>query len=309
MRTRRQSPTSGWAPATSIAVPLLLALTAPLPAVASDGWDDVEAGEEGELDGHISQRQSILDEASEAASQAASGTDASIIWVAQPILASHPDGDNEGLCRGWQWVAAQSEDEATQLRNDGRNDYNFLWASLINHEVPGAHPDVDCPIDPADAVPAVTIRDTVRALVTDQLPRPTLSVPPGYAMTGMPAYLVTGDEHDLIYNTGRQVDIEGFLFDIDISASGVSTVDWGDGSEPVTYTQPGRPYPDGEVHHTYRDRGDVDITVTDEWEIVFTATTATGTTLTDTVTTTLATTTLDDLEVQEYRAVRVNPDS
>ncbi len=287
---------------------LLLVLPTPLPAVADDGWDDADLGREGGLEGRISQGPSILDEDSAAASQAASGTDTSIFWVAQPILASHPDGENEGLCRGWQWVAASSEEEAAQLRSDGRHDYNSLWSSLINHEVPDAQPDVDCPVDPADAVPAATVRDTVRALVTDQLPRPELSVPPGYAMTGMPAYLVTGDDHDLAFNTNRQVDIEGFAFDIDISATGVSTVDWGDGTESVTYTEPGRPYPDGEVRHTYRDRGDVDISITDEWEVVFTATTGTGTTLTDTITATLATTTLPDVEVQEYRAVRVTPD-
>ncbi len=230
------------------------------------------------------------------------------IWVAQPVLATGDPDRNDGICRGWRYVRARSSEHAATLRHEGRAHYEELWDALLRTEAPDARADVDCPGEPGGGVPAVAVRDNVRGVVTGQLPRPRPSVPPGHALTGLPAYLDTGDAHELTYQQTETVEVGAVSFRVEISASAESTVDWGDGSPPVTYDRPGRPHPDGEVHHTYRERGEVTITVTDRWTIDFTATTSSGVSVTDTVTATLDAVVLDDLEVRGYRAVRTRPD-
>lgn len=265
-----------------------------------DGGHDDTGGIDAEL------RTIVVDADSAAASEEA-GSRSVLIWVAQPILSVHPDGDNHGLCRGWRWVAAETEDAAEVLRTDGHAAYELIWQELIRYEAPGADPDVDCPAAPGEQVPLVVLRDTVRALVTGQLPRPQLSIPPGYALTGMPAYLVTGDEHGLDYQADHTVPVGPFWFEVAIDATGTTIVDWGDGSDPLVADEPGRPYPEGRVLHTYRDRGRVQVTATDHWTVTFTATGSSGAALTETIEATLEDAVLTDFPVQTYRAVRVAP--
>lgn len=294
---------------TATVLAAVLALTSLVGAASADarfgsaGLDGGH-GDGGRVDAEL--RTIIVDADSAAASQAA-GTRSVLIWVAQPILSVHPDGDNDGLCRGWRWVAAETDSQATDLRDSGRDAYELIWQELIRYEAPDARPDVDCPAAPGEQVPLVALRDTVRALVTGQLPRPRPSIPPGYALTGMPAYLVTGDDHVLTYDADHSVQVGPFWFELGITATGRTIVDWGDGSEPVVAHEPGRPYPDGRVHHTYRDRGRVEVTTTDDWTVMFTATEPSGATLTDTIGATLTDVVLDDFPVQTYRAVRVAP--
>ena len=53
-------------------------------------------------------------------------------------------------------------------------------------------------------------------------------------------------------------------------------VDWGDGTDPLRYAEPGRPYPDGEIVHVWTDTGDYDITVRYEWDLDWSFADATG---------------------------------
>ena len=288
------------------AVLALAGLAEAAPGDARFGTTGLDGGH-GDDGGITAELRTVIVDADSAAASDAAGTRSVLIWVAQPILSVHPDGDNDGLCRGWRWVAAETEEEATHLRTSGRDAYDLIWQELIRHEAPDADPDIDCPTAPGEQVPRVALRDTVRALVTGQLPRPQLSIPPGYALTGMRAYLVTGDDHALTYDADHSVAVGPFLFELHITATGSTLVDWGDGSDPVVADEPGRPYPDGRVHHTYRDRGRVTVTATDEWAITFTATEPSGATLTETIGATLTDVALVDFPVQTYRAVRVAP--
>jgi hypothetical protein len=281
------------------------ALVVPASAAESQSRPDWvgEARDGGELEGELSQRSSV-----DAASRDLILTTrvSNVIWVAQPVWSAGEPGANFGLCRGWRYVAATSEEEADQLRAAGRNDFETMYDTLLSWEFPDIQVDADCPGDPAAAVPAVVLRDAVRSTVVGQLPRPELAIAPGFALAGLETYLDTGGDHGLIYLQTEPLRVGPFAFDVEIEASGETIVDWGDGSPPVTYDVPGRPYPEGEIRHTYVDAATVTVTVTDRWRIDFRATTAGGAVLTDSVDAELEQVLIEDFEVREYRAVRAS---
>jgi hypothetical protein len=168
-------------------------------------------------------------------------------------------------------------------------------------ELQGHDPFLECPVEPTEAVPAVVLREAVTQTIRDDLPRPELEVPPGYALTGMPAYLVTN--HQLEYGpVTHSVDLGIAVLDVTVSGTGSTHVDWGDGTV-ATYHAPGTPWPDGQVVHTYRDAQTVDITVTDTWQVTYRVP-ALG--IEDSIEAPLPARTLDGLEVQQIQAVRVS---
>ena len=93
------------------------------------------------------------------------------------------------------------------------------------------------------------------------MPHP--SIPPGYAITGKLAYLVTdGTLTPAHYQRATP------LGPLTITARGSYFVDWGDGTLPTwsgPYRQEGGPYPGGQVFHTYDFTGTVNVTVREVW--------------------------------------------
>jgi hypothetical protein len=93
-------------------------------------------------------------------------------------------------------------------------------------------------------------------------------VPPGYAITGLPAYLVTdGTLHPNPYLANTP------LGPLTIVATGSYLVNWGDGTSPTwagPYGQEGRPYPNGNIAHTYDNTGFVTVTLDENWSAVWT---------------------------------------
>lgn len=110
---------------------------------------------------------------------------------------------------------------------------------------------------------------------TIPLPAPRPSVPPGYAITGKPAYLVTNgtvSPPEYVDNTplGR----------LTIDATGEYRVNWGDASPAVwdgPYPEEGQPWPDGRIVHTYDYAGTYTIQVEEDWTAVWHLGGATGT--------------------------------
>ncbi|MFO7779608.1 MAG: hypothetical protein R6V28_14775, partial [Nitriliruptoraceae bacterium] len=85
----------------------------PTPAVAAESqsrpdWVG-EARDGGELEGELSQRSSVDADSRDLIFNA---TVSNVIWVAQPVWSVGEPGTNFGLCRGWRYVAATSEEEA-----------------------------------------------------------------------------------------------------------------------------------------------------------------------------------------------------
>jgi hypothetical protein len=93
-------------------------------------------------------------------------------------------------------------------------------------------------------------------------------VPPGYAITGKPAYLVTGGTTD-----PRPFVRQTPLGSLIISAVGAYQVDWGDGTFPTwcgPYNSEGLPWPNGNIAHTFDDTGYFNITLAEYWTATWT---------------------------------------
>jgi hypothetical protein len=98
---------------------------------------------------------------------------------------------------------------------------------------------------------------------TIPLPVPRPSIPPGYAITGKLAYLVT---HGSVAPARYQRPTP--LGTLAITTRGRYLVDWGDGTLPAwtgPYGQEGGPYPNGRIFHTYDNVGTVTVTVREVW--------------------------------------------
>ncbi|MEX1163716.1 MAG: hypothetical protein WEB03_09055 [Nitriliruptor sp.] len=161
----------------------------------------------------------------------------------------------------------------------------------------GVSSAVPCPADPAVELPVAMVEEFITATVSEQLPRPTLSLPPGFALTGLRTYLVT--EHDLDFGpVSVPVDLGIVTFDVQLSATGESAVGWGDGTV-TTHRSGGTGYPDGAINHVYTHAALVDITVTDTWTVSYEAGPFVGT-----ITAPLLPVTLADVQIQERQAVR-----
>jgi hypothetical protein len=222
------------------------------------------------------------------------------VWVGIPALGSVEGEDGDVLyCSRTRWVRV-APDEREERAESGRSSYLQLFELP---ELEGQDPSVECPVDPREAVPPAVLRDAVQHTIRDHLPRPELEVPPGYALTGMPAFLVTN--HQLEYGpVSHSVDLGVAVLQVTVEGTGTTQVDWGDGTV-ATYLSPGTPWPDGQVVHTYSDSGHVTITVTDTWQVTYRVPTL-G--IVDSVQAPLPSRTLDDLSVQQIQSVRISSD-
>ncbi|MCC5947087.1 MAG: hypothetical protein JJT89_01415 [Nitriliruptoraceae bacterium] len=136
-----------------------------------------------------------------------------------------------------------------------------------------------------------------------RLPAIEPRIDPGFAITGLPAYLVVENQDDFLYST----DIPGWgTLAADFRLERVE-VDWGDGTDPQIYTdgRRGAPYdgPAGlQISHDYRNVDtDNQVEVTTTWSAEWSLAGASGTVAG------MSTTTDLELPIREYRAVRVAP--
>jgi len=98
---------------------------------------------------------------------------------------------------------------------------------------------------------------------TIPLPRPEPKLPPGYAITGKPIYLLTGDSR-----TPPPWVRQTPLGTLVVTARGTYTVKWGTGTSPAVsgpYSSTGGTYPHGTITHTYDVAGTYTIRVEETW--------------------------------------------
>jgi len=126
-----------------------------------------------------------------------------------------------------------------------------------------------CPVNNTPPTPGLNPTNlAVSFWRTIPLPVPRPQVPPGYAVTGLPSYLVTdGSLHPAPYVANTPLGL------LTIVATGSYAVDWGDGTSPTwagPYSQEGEPYPSGNIAHTYDNTGLVTVTLDENWSAVWT---------------------------------------
>lgn len=132
-----------------------------------------------------------------------------------------------------------------------------------------------CPAVPGAPAVVLPSPETVALAFWRQadLPAPAPYVAPGYAVTGMRAYLESRAQAEaaFVYET--------VLGPLTIDArSGGLWVDWGDGAGwEGPHQSLGGPWPDGDISHLYGDKGEVTITVTQEWTATWAVGGASGT--------------------------------
>ena len=98
---------------------------------------------------------------------------------------------------------------------------------------------------------------------TATLPRPSLRVQPGYAVTGLTAYLEIGTPSPWTVSIADPVRHDT----ITISCGhNLFDVTWGDGTPTMTTSSTGGPYPDGDVTHVYEEASpSYTLSVTEHW--------------------------------------------
>jgi hypothetical protein len=112
---------------------------------------------------------------------------------------------------------------------------------------------------PAPVIDPATLAESYWTTVPLPVPKPSL--PPGYAVTGLRTYLVTGGT--IRPRPFVRATPLGLL---SIQATGSYTVDWGDNSFwSGPYSQEGEPWPAGTISHTYDVAGTVRIMVRESW--------------------------------------------
>lgn len=170
--------------------------------------------------------------------------------VEADALRSQKEADYEA------WAAQQDE-----LREIGRDGYVHTEVTIL--EAPGCEGGDD---DEGEEGPQLD-PGQVREAIVHQLPRPDPNIDPGWALTGMPAYLeVNADTTFDETVTGEAIPVP-----VTVAGEGSYRVEWGDGTAD-TYHSGGGPYPDGDIVHVYVDKDEeLVVMVTPVWEVTWSA--------------------------------------
>jgi hypothetical protein len=157
-----------------------------------------------------------------------------------------------GYCVALREVAYPSEAQASAAGAS----YAASWPALLSM-YPLCTPGGELPPSPP---PAVVAAAYWQDRGEDLLPHPRPFVPPGYALTGNPAYLEAQLPLTETFTNPTQ------LGDLAITAAAVVSVDWGDGTGwQGPFGDAGAPWPEGDITHVWDDTGSYDIVVRATW--------------------------------------------
>jgi hypothetical protein len=194
------------------------------------------------------------------------------------------DGGGEGNTRrvgddwtppeGWvlsDWRTGSSEDDGTpcirrhrewmpqedhEARIGLRNANFFRWYERLTWDGDTVDDCEDQPEDPG--LPPQLVLEVIET----RLPFPEPNIEPGWALTGMPAYLEVGAPATFT----DTVDGDALPVTIEFEATATYRVDWGDG-HASEHASAGGPWPEGDIVHTYADAVDRTVVVTPVWSV------------------------------------------
>jgi hypothetical protein len=223
------------------------------------------------------------------------------VWLPVPAVGLVQDDLAAGritVCRALRFVELLPGQDRDQVLAEAQAAYlRAVTTAFYEWRDPGGG-ETPCPFDASEGLPAAVVEEAVRAAVVARLPRPTPRIPPGVALTGLRAYLVT--DHTLDFGPlAQRVDLGVVTATVTLTGTGTTTVDWGDGTL-TSHTVPGSAYPTGTVVHTYLERGHYAVQVIDTWRVVYDV----DGILSGVLEATLEPVVLHDFPVVEYRAVR-----
>jgi hypothetical protein len=183
-------------------------------------------------------------------------------------------GDDWTPPEGWvlsEWRTGGSEDDGTpcirlhrewmpledhQARIGLRNLNFFRWYDRLTQDGDTVELCEDQPDDPG--LPAQLVLEVIET----RLPFPEPSIAPGWALTGMPAYLEVGAPATF----SDTVDGDALPVTIEFDATATYRVAWGDG-HVSEHASSGGPWPEGDIVHTYADALDRTVVVTPVWSV------------------------------------------
>lgn len=148
-----------------------------------------------------------------------------------------------------------SYNEAMQLQVSATQTWNSL-----DPLYPSCNPVSGTTSQSVNANPSSIISTYWQNTVRNQLPTPQFKVPPGYALTGLRAYLTSSCLLSKSFSDNTP------LGNATITASGQLWVRWNsDKGWSGPYDTCGRPWPNGTIHHVYEASGTAAISVRETW--------------------------------------------
>ena len=158
-----------------------------------------------------------------------------------------------------QQVGGRISDAAHALANQ-------LWGTP-----PAAQAPNNPQTTPAAPAPPQEVIDTVwNWTYRTPVATPQPYVQAGRAIPGLLTYLETG------MNLTMTETVASPAGPLQINGTATLTIDWGDGETDTNITNPGGPYPDGQLTHHYPNSGEYTITVTANWLINYNLNGTTG---------------------------------
>ena len=191
-------------------------------------------------------------------------------------------------------IVWEGENGTLTLINDEYRDYchgtvghtTCYGEYTLEDPEPGRRPQAPPP-PPPSAIAEATV-------VNLPLPEPAPEIDPGWAITGLKAYLETGTA-----TTHTFEPVATVLGPLSVSATSTYTVDWGDGTVTGPHSTSGGPYPNGTLTHVYGRTGTYDVTVTQNWTATWSLAGQSGQ-----VSGLVTRGTIADLPVEEVQAIR-----